>query len=1727
MKAVESLEHCKTTLSVAISSSLLSHATELTATTKEIQEDVKDQAENIKQEISKKAREVRQMIEDVREEISNTLDNNIAQMIAKRCEQERLNLKMLAACKRKDLLQWLDGFDCTVRHEEVSAQRQENMCTWVFEMKVFHQWRTPPTGQHSKFLWINGKRYPRILTRLYNSAIIKELLAYGETPVYFYCDFHQERTTDGATILCSLLIQLLRQAHNQWIEEFTDLLRRKSEGAKPPTDTDVLCDLICRSLKFLQHPVAIIDALDECKLIETFLSRLLCAANEGAMQLLIIKLDARRRLASLTPNLKDEIRRSLLQKADGMFRWVHCQLDAIGACQSLQGISDSLKSLPKGLHETYDRILQEIEEAGPDCRSIVERTLMWLVAALEPLNLSQLAEALSIEIGNTALNRKLSVMSPTDLFKICSSLEYLMAGENTKKYHRLLEDPHRDIVQYCTQYLISDDVLDSIHTRPMLRYALDLGLRAHITSIIHKEDSVLSCLEDLPEQICVRHPWSDQVALLNPWQIWLADPQSICDTLIRFGPDWMVHTHLLKHQEHWNHVLQYAILEGKTLLANVVLSLGRNVNLPITIGLETTSPVKFALWHSPQKLIECFLSRGAHLPVDAIHTVLEERQGVDFDILSLLIWYGANVHVMHVHFQDNPLHTLLRKDAQSQESYLEAARVLVGAGCKLNSRNPAGWTPLDLAIKKLFNAVGDYLLQLGATASADVIRSSDVICWHLENKRFDIFLISTLLRRGVDVNKWTNNWLELAHLLVDTGCLFDIQDSKGYTPLHLAIRHGSPNLLEYLIAKGAHIPLDAIHHHLEDYLVDFSIIHMLIQHGADVNAVRKGANTLHALLSCWNRRDVSDDWLRTAQLLIETGCSIDTKDEGGNMPLRLAVKCGSLPLVKDLIGRGVHILVDAIHHYLENNLVNHGIISTLIQHGFNVNSRYIGRNPLHSLLHHRDWREEWINTMRILVEMGSSLDAVDEVGHMPIYLAIKQGSVALVNYLIGRGARVPADAVFHNLKMGRIDPAMASVLVQSGINANAIGHDGSNLLHALIGCMDTRLDCIDIAGVLIDVGCALNATNGAGKTPLHLAVERQSSSFIEYLIGRGSCGRYPCCTSIHSNKPGCCSVLVRHRAEVDVMQFGASPLHILLARWNWGNDCLEAVLVLIEAGCSSDAIDANRNTPLHLAIRNQSLPLVKYLIQRGARLPEDAIHLAVHPTHDWEVDLNPDVTSVLIFHGADVNALRCGANPLHTLLQCLQRGDCLAIARILIDAGCEYNCQDSAGYTPLCLAMIHEVSSVTEYLLLKGASLQMDSISSVIKDSNLDVVPDIVQNLLQHVTDADVSSQLLMLLGHHSSSQLSHDDKCLEIARVLVDAGCEHDVADSAKYSPLIDLAITQSLPHVTQHFLQVGSPIHVDHPVNVTLNNDISTPFTPNIHPEEQRAELLLAWQTDCQFQTMWTLIEAGHNFNSRDSTGQTPLGIAIQKQIPSAVNYILRKLACRQLDFFCGAALEEHNVKVIEALLQSSTPLHKLTHNVFTGPVGTHNFYLSSNWMHGPFCEWDCGEILLILINEGFSVNAVDSSGDNIWHPVSRVEAPSSKIRIEYGPLAYPDLTDALRLHCTCVQVDRLNDNGNFHAVPMALPAHHPFFCYTHIPAHATYNHNIHDVGGENESTMKMEGEIALGKSKRTGDEIEPMGRVGDVPVHHSVTTGIIAKELFDSQLLGNQEEESRDYN
>ena len=83
------------------------------------------------------------------------------------------------------------------------------------------------------------------------------------------------------------------------------------------------------------------------------------------------------------------------------FRWVYCQLQQLEKSKSTRLPVSSLKAalfaLPKTLDETYQRMLNIIED---DDRSCALTLLQWLAYAKSPLSLGELAEA--------------SVIDPTD-----------------------------------------------------------------------------------------------------------------------------------------------------------------------------------------------------------------------------------------------------------------------------------------------------------------------------------------------------------------------------------------------------------------------------------------------------------------------------------------------------------------------------------------------------------------------------------------------------------------------------------------------------------------------------------------------------------------------------------------------------------------------------------------------------------------------------------------------------------------------------------------------------------------------------------------------------------------------------------------------------------------------------------------------------------------------------------------------------------------------------------------------------------------------------------------------------------------------------------------------------------------------------------------------------------------------------------------------------------------
>ncbi|KAF2104338.1 ankyrin [Rhizodiscina lignyota] len=98
--------------------------------------------------------------------------------------------------------------------------------------------------------------------------------------------------------------------------------------------------------------------------------------------------------------LEGKIIQTLTQKAEGMFLWVHLQLDSLCQMSNIQrdeAVEAALHTLPRGLDETYMRIVQQIVAQQEPMRELALRCLMWIFYAMRPLDAEELQHALATD----------------------------------------------------------------------------------------------------------------------------------------------------------------------------------------------------------------------------------------------------------------------------------------------------------------------------------------------------------------------------------------------------------------------------------------------------------------------------------------------------------------------------------------------------------------------------------------------------------------------------------------------------------------------------------------------------------------------------------------------------------------------------------------------------------------------------------------------------------------------------------------------------------------------------------------------------------------------------------------------------------------------------------------------------------------------------------------------------------------------------------------------------------------------------------------------------------------------------------------------------------------------------------------------------------------------------------------------------------------------------------
>jgi hypothetical protein len=116
---------------------------------------------------------------------------------------------------------------------------------------------------------------------------------------------------------------------------------------------------------------------------------------------------------------------------------VALQLDQLRLCLSRHDVEEQLLDLPKGLYESYDRIINQIDERRhEDARKL----LQWLAFSVRPLELAELAEVVAVDFRTKDLpwfDCKRRYYDARDVVRVCSGFISIAEGIDTTVVHEM------------------------------------------------------------------------------------------------------------------------------------------------------------------------------------------------------------------------------------------------------------------------------------------------------------------------------------------------------------------------------------------------------------------------------------------------------------------------------------------------------------------------------------------------------------------------------------------------------------------------------------------------------------------------------------------------------------------------------------------------------------------------------------------------------------------------------------------------------------------------------------------------------------------------------------------------------------------------------------------------------------------------------------------------------------------------------------------------------------------------------------------------------------------------------------------------------------------------------------------------------------------------------------------------------------------------------------------
>ncbi|KAF2141544.1 uncharacterized protein K452DRAFT_250225, partial [Aplosporella prunicola CBS 121167] len=350
--------------------------------------------------------------------------------IAEKIESSVFRTEVRTKIKRdmnRELFKWLDEVDVKTRLDYLASVHEPGTGSWLVQEDFFRSW----TQKTNAALWLHAK--PGAGKSVMAYTVIQHLRqthhTTNSTIMYYFCDYKNIKSQSARKVFQTILANLCQQCLEA--QEIVESLFQRYRGRNLVCPVGTLRDTLRSCLLRLPKSFIVIDALDECSEPEELLEKLqplldgqlglnlfltsrkldnissymnhpriqqcsLAAESHSKDISCYVKAQLDNRLRKNKEKLWDQklrvqIEEELCSKADGMFQWVNCQIDALSKCISDKQILAKLKTLPASLDETYVRALEGLCREFPDERPSLRCFFFWLVHALRPLKISELS----------------------------------------------------------------------------------------------------------------------------------------------------------------------------------------------------------------------------------------------------------------------------------------------------------------------------------------------------------------------------------------------------------------------------------------------------------------------------------------------------------------------------------------------------------------------------------------------------------------------------------------------------------------------------------------------------------------------------------------------------------------------------------------------------------------------------------------------------------------------------------------------------------------------------------------------------------------------------------------------------------------------------------------------------------------------------------------------------------------------------------------------------------------------------------------------------------------------------------------------------------------------------------------------------------------------------------------------------------------------------------------